>query len=81
MALLDATGPEAAMTEARDSLRASPGSATTHVFDGERFVGSVEAPAFGFAATNNTADFGASAFQEAVPTWLGRAQASNGDRG
>ena len=61
MALLDATGPEAAMTEARDALRASPGSAATHVFDGDRFVGSVEAPAFGFAGTNNTADFDASA--------------------
>jgi len=61
MALLDATRPEAAMTEARDGLRASPGSATTHVFDGDRFVGSVEAPAFGFAGTNNTEGFDASA--------------------
>ncbi|QTC92874.1 hypothetical protein [Brevundimonas goettingensis] len=57
MALLHATAPEPAMEEARDTLRASPGSASAHVFDGDRFVGSVDAPAFGFAGTNNTDGF------------------------
>jgi hypothetical protein len=61
MALLHATAPEAAMEEARNGLRATPGSTTAHVFDGDLFVGSVDAPAFGFAGTCNTEGFGAPA--------------------
>lgn len=57
MSLLDATGAEAALDEARDVLRAHPRSSSAHVFDGDRFVGSVEAPPFGYVGANGTSGF------------------------
>jgi hypothetical protein len=54
MEVLDAVDPEAALTEARDRLHAHPDATHAHVFDGDQFVGSVEAPAFGFAGVNAT---------------------------
>lgn len=58
MAVLDAVEPDAALDEALNRLRDVPGAAETHVFDGDRFVGTVEAPAFGFAGVNATTGLG-----------------------
>lgn len=52
MLALDATDVEAARTEAREGLRSLPGATEAHLFDGDRFVETVEAPAFGFAGVN-----------------------------
>ncbi len=55
MEVLDAVDPDAALTEARDRLHAHPQASHAHVFDGDQFVGTVEAPTFGFAGVNATA--------------------------
>jgi hypothetical protein len=54
MEVLDAVDPEAALTEARERLHTHPQASHAHVFDGDQFVGTVEAPAFGFAGVNAT---------------------------
>lgn len=52
MLALGATDADAARTEAREGLRSLPGASEAHLFDGDRFVETVEAPAFGFAGVN-----------------------------
>lgn len=54
MTVLDATDDQAALDEARAHLKAYPGAARAHVYNGDAPVGSVEAPEFGFAGVNNT---------------------------
>jgi len=54
MSLLDAVEPEAALDQAREGLRDTPGASEAHVFDGDQFVGTVQPPAYGFAGVNNT---------------------------
>lgn len=65
MSLLAATEAEASLAEAQDVLRSHPGARAAHVFDGDMFVGTAEAPAFGFVGTNNTDPISADA--AAVP--------------
>lgn len=52
MSVLDAVEPEAALKEARDRLRGTPGASHAHVFNGDLFVGTVEPPAHGFVGAN-----------------------------
>lgn len=54
LSVLDAVEREAAMSEVQERLRAAPCALEAHVFDGDLFVGTVQAPAFGFAGVNNT---------------------------
>jgi hypothetical protein len=58
MTVLDATEDGEALDEARTRLKDYPGAVRAHVYDGDRPVGSVDAPEFGFAGVNNTVGYG-----------------------
>lgn len=61
MDVLDAVDPDTALTEARDRLHAHPRARHAHVFNGDQFVGTVEAPVFGFAGVPASTPIGAPA--------------------
>lgn len=52
MQALAATDADAARTEALEGLRSVAGATEAHLFDGDRFVETVKAPAFGFTGVN-----------------------------
>ena len=52
MCVLEGDDPTAVRTAAVDALRDHPAATTAHIFDGDCFVESIDAPAFGFTGVN-----------------------------